>query len=176
IRQIQRVENPRLWKEYAMKRASMAEIGSGGRRVNVQSMKEWMRLMLHPQEAANEVLLFHGTPQQNCSIITEQGFDERVSNRAGHFGTGIYFAENCTKSLSYCRSDDSRFLFLTRVLLGDPHFTQQANSSLRRPPNSSSTTLHDSVIGTPGRSAAHREFVTYDRTQTYPEFLIHIVP
>eukprot|EP00960_Hanusia_phi_P065025 765981-Hanusia_phi.AAC.1 len=173
IRQIQRVENPRMWKLYAMKRASMADVGAACRPVAVQSMKQWMRVMMQPQEGVNEVLLFHGTSQQKCSIITEQGFDERVS-RAGNFGTGIYFAENCTKSLEYSRKS-SKFLFLARVLLGNPSFLQQANQELRRPPKSSSTLQHDSVIGTPSRSAEFREFVTYDRTQTYPEFLIHII-
>lgn len=44
---------------------------------------------------------------QNVSLvdkIANHGFDERVSNLAGMFGCGIYFAENSSKSVIYAHA------------------------------------------------------------------------
>ncbi|KAF0978430.1 hypothetical protein FDP41_002250 [Naegleria fowleri] len=139
----------------------------------------------------NEVYLWHGTKPEFVKKIAEHGFDERVSNLSGLFGAGIYFADYCSKSDQYCTpelSETSRdssnpkdhlyCMFLSRVVLGRqvhhvPHGQSLGNS--RRPPDIPNTNgrPYDSVIGKSNASSnAYTEFIVYDRTQCYPEFLI----
>lgn len=65
------------------------------------------------------------------------------------------------------------YMFYSRVTLGRPQFTK-SSQRFRRPENDL-----DCVIANQGRMAGHfnnyqhhREFIVYDRHQTYPEYLI----
>lgn len=106
--------------------------------------------------------------------IANHGFDERVSNLAGMFGCGIYFAENSSKSVLYAHAsscpqsgavyigqtsacnctgvnDVERVMFLCRVCVGTPHIRLEATDKdkpLRRPPDREDTGIpFDSVLG-----------------------------
>jgi hypothetical protein len=50
-------------------------------------------LLLSFEGHPNERWLFHGTRPSNVHKIIHEGFDHRVSNDYGMFGSGIYFAE-----------------------------------------------------------------------------------
>jgi len=62
------------------------------------------------------------------------------------------------------------YMFLARVSLGQYHAAPEGTtmSNIRRPPGGA-----DSVVGVPSRGAP-REFIVYDRRQTYPEFLLEV--
>lgn len=97
------------------------------------------------------------------------------------FGSGIYFAENSSKSDEYIVPDSSGncYIFLSRVIMGVPFVTLTSQSNLKRPPQRSGLILYNSVLAEcqeTGHKTAqlqrYREFIVYDRKQTYPEFLI----
>lgn len=110
----------------------------------------------------NELYLFHGTKQKYVEAIRTTGFDERVSS-TGLFGTGIYFAENSSKSDEYVVPGQDNvypffhsilyslllvililllllivrrycYMFICRVCLGTPYRTGKPQQELRRPP------------------------------------------
>ena len=61
-------------------------------------------------------------------------------------------------------------------MLGVPHHTAMPMNGIRRPPVMASIAgrPHDSILYTPGMLSPgrYREFIVYDKAQTYPEFLI----
>ena len=125
--------------------------------------------------------MFHGTKPEIVPTIQEHGFDERVCSLAGMYGAGIYFAEACSKSDQYVTTADTGqqrtrrfYMFLGRVCLGYPHHTARSMPNTRRPPE---MTQHipgrpfDSILADVG-ATKYREFIVYDKAQTYPEYLI----
>eukprot|EP00947_MAST-08B_sp_MAST-8B-sp1_P006326 g6326.t1 len=148
--------------------------GPAESRVRVTTYEDWMDNSQLKTRELNEVFLLHGTKPDVVEKIVERGFDERVGNLNGLFGAGIYFAENSSKSNQYVASrprDDRFYMFLARVRLGTPQHVQGTCQRRRRPderPGTSGKKIYDSLIG----NSDHREFIVYDRTQTYPEFLI----
>eukprot|EP00930_Biecheleria_cincta_P006093 TRINITY_DN107078_c0_g1_i1.p1 TRINITY_DN107078_c0_g1~~TRINITY_DN107078_c0_g1_i1.p1 ORF type:complete len:422 (-),score=38.61 TRINITY_DN107078_c0_g1_i1:59-1324(-) len=110
----------------------------------------------------NERLLFHGSPgkgardSNGCILfnhdefspvhaIKHVGFDERLGNVKGMYGAGTYFGDMCSKADQYAGRYNSptnpqgsvgevATIFLSRVCLGCPYFTQQSLEQLKRPP------------------------------------------
>jgi hypothetical protein len=126
----------------------------------------------------NEVHLFHGTPPDIATLISRHGFDERVANMGGLYGAGTYFAENSCKSMQYTvssNSDGEYTIIYSRVLLGHVHTTSQGMQGVRRAPDRVTGVPFDSVVAS-GGTQVHREFIVYDRAQTYPEFIIFFKP
>jgi len=69
---------------------------------------------------ATEVQMFHGTREENISLIAKDGFDPKLSVRTA-YGAGVYFAENAIYSANYMISKDPNeptFMFLASVLVG----------------------------------------------------------
>ena len=87
-------------------------------------------------------------------------------------GDGVYFAENASKSDQYGVPHGQTFyLFVARVCLGAAYGTDSPQHGIKRPPEASAGgPLFDSVLY--DRAGKHREFVVYDRTACYPEFLL----
>lgn len=196
---IKRVENLFLWKRYVLQRSLVAaKIPQGAKAhecVKVESWRSWQRDELSQNFAANEVFLFHGLHHSLVNQIAKEGFDERVCNLKGMFGAGIYLAENSSKSDEYCveNSTNSSFMFLVRATLGAPYEALQPMKRHRRPPCTEghldvietrgvktvcSHPRLDSVIAPTTKTHAqaalckYREFIVYDKTQSYPEFII----
>ncbi len=191
---VARVENPLLWKRYVTQReAVVANLPAGTQRhtrTNVESWRPWQKRELAQHTASNEAFFFHGTKPDIVECITSTGFDERVCSLGGLFGVGVYLAENSSKSDEYCvpNGNGSCFMFLVRAVIGTPAIVLQQMNNLRRPPCTQGHTelrgqfckdpRADSVLAP--TSATHpgaflqkyREFIVYDRTQCYPEFLI----
>ena len=179
--------NSRLWDKYWHRRQEICE---------------------ENRNYPNERMLFHGSLFVNT--IIQKGFDERHSYIGGMFGagkrtsdkpetslksikirpnhdfsfTGIYFAENSSKSNQYvngmgggsgCQAhkDKScykckRQLLLCRVALGKSFFHFSAIKMAHAPPG------HHSVTGRPSPNGGltYPEYVVYRGEQSYPEFLI----
>ena len=77
-KQIQKIQNKKLWERYSHRRHEVADENSN---------------------QCNERMLFHGSPFINA--IVQKGFDERHAYMGGMFGAGIYFAEHSSKSNQY---------------------------------------------------------------------------
>ena len=86
----------------------------------------------------NEYFLFHGLPHNLAHQIAMQGFDERYAGEhfGALFGKGVYFAETASKSDIYTSPDASndRYMFLSRVALGETYNTRQAMRNIWKPP------------------------------------------
>mmetsp|Transcript_57742 Transcript_57742/g.108663 ORF Transcript_57742/g.108663 Transcript_57742/m.108663 type:complete len:219 (-) Transcript_57742:141-797(-) len=180
-----RVENTMLWRQYCNKASEMtARHKSRGlscpalqppvseHLVDVDLPNCLKRQSL--DASLNEVYLWHGTRQLNIEHILQDGFDERVCSLTGMFGAGLYFAEDSCKSGQYAEKSisswRSHFFFLSRVLLGRSHHTDQPMPEIRKAPDS-----FDSVVFSPTEDSPlghHREFVVYDRYQAYPEYIV----
>ena len=112
-----------------------------------------------------------------CSLV------EKIEEKLVHFlllclltlCNLILFFYTDTKST---RSNDKKKMFLVRVCLGEMYVQQQAHV-FKRPPcrhcqedkcSCESNDFYHAVIG--DGSWNFREFIVYDRTQVYPEYVI----
>eukprot|EP00931_Biecheleriopsis_adriatica_P061156 TRINITY_DN3676_c0_g1_i1.p1 TRINITY_DN3676_c0_g1~~TRINITY_DN3676_c0_g1_i1.p1 ORF type:complete len:838 (+),score=166.78 TRINITY_DN3676_c0_g1_i1:79-2592(+) len=122
----------------------------------------------------NEVFLWHGTRHQNIDIICKAGMDERVCQLSGMFGAGIYFAQDSCKSGQYAQRDSrgSRWFLLSRVVLGNPYIAHTAMPQTRRPPDKFDSVVYEPNQAQVGQVGQHREFMVYDRSQVYSEYVI----
>ena len=120
----------------------------------------------------DERSLFHGTDTLDiCRGICINNFDFRKSGKnATAYGEGSYFARDASYSHHYTKASksDERYMFRAKVLVGK--FTQ-GRSDYRRPPEipGESHKLYDACVDSPIDPSI---FVVFDRSQTYPEYLI----
>jgi len=92
------------------------------------------------------------------------------------YGQGVYFAADASHSLQDFltkRSSGKRYIILTKALTGD---FVKGNPKLRLPPSKNSTNdtteakaVYDSTVDDESNPA---EYVIYNDTQAYPEYLI----
>jgi len=110
----------------------------------------------------NERILFHGCPgagarddrgevlfpteaQSPMYAVKRQGFDDRLGNVKGMYGSGTYFADMSSKADQYAGRYNPNMhpdgsvgehatMFLARVTLGCPYLTDQSLEQLQRPP------------------------------------------
>lgn len=128
-------------------------------------------------EAANEQWLFHGTTVAAAQGITDSEFrmDLAGSHRGSMYGKAVYLAECSSKADEYSEAGEDGLcrMLLCRATLGSVLVERE------RHPNAPELELkcrhrHDSLCG--DRWAAvgtFREFVLYDSSQVYPEYIIH---
>ncbi|KAL8558368.1 hypothetical protein ACOMHN_061247 [Nucella lapillus] len=133
----------------------------------------------------NEHYLFHGTKKDTLQKIIQQGLDFRVASDRTMLGSGVYGAESSTKADQYTDVKQNRTkgqeltMFLMRMLLGEPFIHKEQNpQKFRRPPCRScsqsscqcpESKLFDSIIDD---VRLFREFVVYDQSVCYPEYII----
>ena len=185
VERVFRIQHSELWSAYALQRKAVGFLmmlqGKRHPKTKVRTWDGWMKRSLLQDKTSNEVFLFHGTKHEMADVILKSGLDERVCSLEGLFGAGIYLAENSSKSDEYCTSDSRGIcrMFVVRAVLGTPFEAVQAMNNARRPPAMpGSERLHDSVIGVTQDThptaclKKYREFIVYDRRQTYPEFLV----
>ncbi|KAH9494574.1 hypothetical protein Btru_019890 [Bulinus truncatus] len=134
----------------------------------------------------NEHYLFHGTREHLVETLTNRGLDCRTSSAKCMYGKGIYMAESFTKADQYTDSDEQRspngtelYMLLIRAQLGNVCRFKDAKNGLCRPPCKHCSKdkcicdkqdLYDSVMR--DKKEKFREFVLYDNSQCYPEYLI----
>jgi hypothetical protein len=202
VKNISRVENPKLFHKYRMKLNELCLSAAttpfplvtaiDKNEVKTRTLNLLMlEAVLVPE--INEYFLLHGTKVNTRDTIVKQGLDSRLSNSV-YFGNGIYFAESSTKSDQYADSAQQRtaigqplYMFVCRVTLGNPYVARKPKA-FRRPPctqagcNSDTCTthheMHDSVLGThrpDGTPLLFREFILYHPDQSYPEYLVEYV-
>ncbi|EKX32232.1 hypothetical protein GUITHDRAFT_82501 [Guillardia theta CCMP2712] len=185
VERVFRIEHAGLWSAYALERRSIGQLmlqqGNRHPKTKVSTCRDWMKSSLLQDKTSNEAFLFHGTKHDMADAILKSGLDERVCSLEGLFGAGVYLAENSSKSDEYCTPDSHGIcrMLLVRVALGTPFEALQTMRRARRPPAMpGSSRLHDSVMAVTRDTHPqacldkHREFIVYDRRQTYPELLI----
>jgi hypothetical protein len=186
VSKVTRIESPAIWRKYAAQRETMRD-QLRGCHVPVTVVQTYQQLWMAAEldASVNEKYLWHGTKPELpdgtdlIDIIEKNGFDERVGALSGMFGAGVYFADMCSKSDQYCtprRGGRHFYLFLSRVMLGVPYGTTRPMQQTRRPPLMAGVQgrPHDSITYTPrpGSANGYREFIVYDKAQTYPEYLV----
>jgi serine/threonine protein kinase len=179
-----RIQNPTVWRKYSNTRSLIrAATPPAGKppmvtEVNFRPHKD-MRDRLE-STSKGEHFFFHGTKDEIKDLVIDQGFDNRLGG--GMLGQGTYLAESASKSNQYVppttKTGKPQWMFLARGLLGIPHNTPQPMQQAVRPPCTHGHTAPgctharcDSIVYAAG-GARFREFVVYDNTLAYPEFLI----
>jgi len=114
--------------------------------------------MLNLDTSRNEILLFHGCPRKGArdpttlnilydkfspnEAILKRGFDERLGSHSGMMGSGLYFADKCSKADQYAgkyhatqdTAGEEASMFLSRVGLGAIYLANTSLNQMRRPP------------------------------------------
>lgn len=207
------IQSEYLWERYMIRKKHIFSKFSE----NYEKSEIFDHIKKHPlqlgmlDETVNEVSLFHGTSKEVADLITESGFDCRQGAEivTGHpsnsmFGTGLYFAENSSKSNQYVQcpvcggnsignkkpcTDSAESIYeaggytmiLARVLLGDAQLCLEYDGKIYKKkevaPLKADGTHYDSIFAERkiygGNTLKYREFVVFDRSQIYPEFLIY---
>ncbi|NXS89824.1 PAR12 polymerase, partial [Erpornis zantholeuca] len=150
ILQIQRIQNPSLWKVYQWQKEKMKK-ENGGKEVQ-------------------EKLLFHGTDVMSMKTICTQNFDWRICGSNGtNYGKGSYFARDASYSHCYSQATQQGYLmFVARVLVGD---YVKGNPTYVRPPRKCADRLwfYDSCVDDELNPSV---FVVFEKHQIYPEYII----
>ena len=86
---------------------------------NLQLLESYQARKLAKQSVNNEMLLFHGTNEENVRNIALNGFDP-LCNKTSAYGKGTYFAKNASYSMNYMKPNNEgiSFMFLCDVILG----------------------------------------------------------
>mmetsp|Transcript_106302 Transcript_106302/g.189026 ORF Transcript_106302/g.189026 Transcript_106302/m.189026 type:complete len:504 (-) Transcript_106302:33-1544(-) len=183
---VTRIENAYLYNKYAAFRSEMEERHRAHDVMQTEIVPQISSHMTkladelldrNVRSSVNEVLLCHGTSNESAHTIAVEGFDFRLA-RPGYYGTGTYFSSQTCKCRQYC--DQSLTMIISRVALGTPHYADEVNNKVTRPPKCTSTGhLFDSIIAKPGKMKnhvngiqSHQEFVIFEKFQAYPEFLV----
>ncbi|CAO2631686.1 Protein mono-ADP-ribosyltransferase PARP14 [Lemmus lemmus] len=153
IENIERIQNPALWRRYQANKKIMDEKNGHGR---------------------NEKQLFHGTEASSIPHLNSHGFNRSYAGKnATCYGRGTYFAVDASYSAddTYSRPDANRkkYMYYVQVLTGN--YTT-GNSSLIVPPPrdpQNPTDLYDTVTND---AKNPRLFVVFYDNQAYPEYLI----
>ncbi|XP_066302590.1 protein mono-ADP-ribosyltransferase PARP12-like [Branchiostoma lanceolatum] len=158
ILQIERVQNPHLWKKYSM---------------NKQLMMQKSLESRYGRTHYDERKLFHGTDPDITKGICHQNFDFRLSGEnATVYGKGSYFAKEASYSHRYSKAspDGTRYMFLANVLVG--MYTTGKQNIPRPPPIDPSDPygdLYDSCVDNKDNPSI---FVVFKDDQCYPAYLI----
>ncbi|XP_040018846.2 protein mono-ADP-ribosyltransferase PARP12 [Gasterosteus aculeatus] len=150
INNIQRIQNPSLWKVFQWQK---------------QQMKERNKVT-----SVNEQYLFHGTDASLIDAICEQNFDWRMCGVHGtSYGKGSYFARDASRSDCYVqvKSGQHRIMFVALVLVGE--HAKGSSSFVRPPPKGNGKTLYDSCVDSQSDPSI---YVVFEKQQIYPEYLI----
>ncbi|XP_075821311.1 protein mono-ADP-ribosyltransferase PARP14-like isoform X6 [Microtus pennsylvanicus] len=153
IENIERIQNPALWRRYQSNKKIMDEKNGHGR---------------------NEKQLFHGTEASSILHLNSHGFNRSYAGKnAMYYGKGTYFAVKASYSAhdTYSRPDANgkKYMYYVRVLTGN--YTT-GNSSLIVPPPrdpQNPTDLYDTVTDDDKNPSL---FVVFYDNQAYPEYLI----
>ncbi|XP_030281693.1 protein mono-ADP-ribosyltransferase PARP12 isoform X1 [Sparus aurata] len=150
IKNIQRIQNPSLWKVF-------------------QWQKEQM-MMRNGGKAVNQQYLFHGTDESLIEAICEQNFDWRMCGVHGTaYGKGSYFARDASYSDRYTsKKSRNKIMFAALVLVGE--YTKGSSAHVRPPAKRDGKTLYDSCVNLESDPSI---YVIFDKQQIYPEYLIN---
>eukprot|EP00746_Dinoflagellata_sp_MGD_P149898 gnl/MRDRNA2_/MRDRNA2_81885_c0_seq1.p1 gnl/MRDRNA2_/MRDRNA2_81885_c0~~gnl/MRDRNA2_/MRDRNA2_81885_c0_seq1.p1 ORF type:complete len:598 (-),score=106.44 gnl/MRDRNA2_/MRDRNA2_81885_c0_seq1:226-2019(-) len=178
------IQNAQNWTEYKARgdeiKEQLSQLRDAGQTVydSVDKLKTAGHLEeMELDSSTNAVFLFHGTSEAGAAGITQEDFhiNKAGTNAGTLYGRGIYLAESCAKSDEYSRegSDGCRYMLICRVMLGNVHYTDEANPDVDRLVRSCVSGPYHSVLGDREKCrGTFREFIVYDEDQVYPEYLV----
>ncbi|XP_072311158.1 protein mono-ADP-ribosyltransferase PARP12-like [Eucyclogobius newberryi] len=149
ILKIERNQNKAVWEAFQLHKTHMKNKNSG--------------------KPVAERKLFHGTDPLHVETICATNFDWRLCGVNGTaYGQGSYFARDAKYSHSYTGTSQLRFMFVSRVLVGD---YARGSSEYRRPPSKdgSNMNLYDSCVDNIVNPSI---FVVFEKQQIYPEYVL----
>lgn len=131
----------------------------------------------------NEFLLFHGTQPSAANNICKEGFliSKSGANTGMLYGPGIYLAESSSKGDEYAEDDaDGPYqglyaMLICRAVCGNLLVNEQQapNGQALREACTSIDRQYHSVLGDREKiRGTYREFVVYDSSQVYPEYIV----
>lgn len=198
VTDVERIENVQLWDNYIHEREKLIRtiLEDGPRpfkKLETMSQRGPVLTSRYLDKTLtrelysdlNEVYLFHGTKPELVDNIKTKGMDLRHSSHQSMMGMGNYFAESSTKSDQYADDKNNRGcqglnMFLVRVLLGNI-YRAKGRHQYKHPPctkclNDECTNQNhkhfDSVVADFGGGSLFREFIVYNASQCYPEYII----
>uniref|UniRef100_A0A1X7UHJ5 Poly [ADP-ribose] polymerase n=1 Tax=Amphimedon queenslandica TaxID=400682 RepID=A0A1X7UHJ5_AMPQE len=154
ILSIQRLQNPTLYKQYAVRKKEMEKH--------------------NPKGHQNERLLWHGTSPDTLDKINTRGFDRNFAGKnATYYGKGVYFARDASYSHGYTSPDANgvRHMYYTLVLTGE--FTRGDTSMLAPPPKNPQVDPNVTFDATVNNVADPSIFVVYQDAQNYPAYMVN---
>merc|ERR1712048_117458 len=114
--------------------------------------------------------------------IVSRGFESRQAHENSYYGAGAYFASRWCKAAQYMMKDGRRsgVIIVARVLLGHCYETGKVCREMKLPPERFGGERFDSVVANPGpmtghhaNRQVHQEFVIFNNSQAYPEYVLH---
>ncbi|XP_028285099.1 protein mono-ADP-ribosyltransferase PARP14-like [Parambassis ranga] len=155
IRKIERLQNIHLRQAYEVQKNHFSE-----------KNKE--------KGGAGEKFLYHGTSQDNCESIINNGFNRSFAGtHATLFGHGTYFAVKASYSANPTYSspaaDGSQVMIVARVLTG---VYTLGHSNMKIPPPCNGQQRHDlydSVVDSMNNPSM---YIVFTDNQAYPDYLI----
>eukprot|EP00105_Crassostrea_gigas_P040101 XP_019924249.1 PREDICTED: poly [ADP-ribose] polymerase 11-like [Crassostrea gigas] len=197
VTNVERIEKVELWHDYIhardkiirkiLKRGPFKKLESISNcirgPVNTSTKKhKTLNREIYPE--MNEYYLFHGTKSDIVGNLINKGLDPRHSGDKTMMGRGIYCAEVSIKSDQYADDKNNRrtiglTILLVRMVLGNIYVATKPKQ-FKMPPcttcltdrctNESHEHFDSVVADIPNK--LFREFIVYDGTQCYPEYLI----
>ncbi|KAK7886165.1 hypothetical protein WMY93_025786 [Mugilogobius chulae] len=149
IVKIERIQNKAVWEAFQLQKNHMKNKNNG--------------------RPVTERKLFHGTDSSHVETICATNFDWRLCGVNGTaYGQGSYFARDAKYSHSYTGTSHVRFMFVSRVLVGE--FTR-GSSEYKRPPSKDggNVNLYDSCVDNIMNPSI---FVVFEKQQIYPEYVL----
>eukprot|EP00746_Dinoflagellata_sp_MGD_P034068 gnl/MRDRNA2_/MRDRNA2_181321_c0_seq1.p1 gnl/MRDRNA2_/MRDRNA2_181321_c0~~gnl/MRDRNA2_/MRDRNA2_181321_c0_seq1.p1 ORF type:complete len:269 (-),score=37.95 gnl/MRDRNA2_/MRDRNA2_181321_c0_seq1:5-748(-) len=191
--EVSRNENLNLWLQYWLRRETLHELCTKQEPVGKKASTSYQDELKFVQtgnvvdwtpqapgglrDEAGEVFLLHGTSSPAARQICTNGFSlGRIGSRSGGciYGPGIYFTENSSKADEYSKPDGQlRTMLLCRVAMGQVLCVVEAEPDLHWLCGQINEKKYHSVLGDRARArGTYREFVIYDSSQVFPEYLI----
>ncbi|CAE7697420.1 Tiparp [Symbiodinium pilosum] len=162
-----RVEDEVLWRTYAARRAEIRKRSVVRADVKPETAESFQySATLSLDHGVNEVWLLHGTSEVAANAISKGNF---IPSTGGCFGAGVYFADTASKSNGYAKAagDGCKIMLLCRVVLGNVRVLPKGSDS------SADRFAKDPGVDTILGETNAREFVVYDATQIYPEYIMY---
>jgi len=193
---VQRNENTKIWRKYALKRhlikENLQEENAAGEvehivvKTSSDHTGEFPSLTAGLDKTINEWYLWHGTSVAGAQQICEVDFKQRYAGSVTGtlYGPGTYFADSCTKSDEYAgtvpqgdEDDPSNPVFiclLCRVVGGLVNYNEEVEPNAEELTNSCLHEKYDSVLGDREKCRnTFKEFVIFGSDQAYPEYIVH---
>jgi hypothetical protein len=184
VTKVVRIENGPVWKRYWDRKQQMLKGKKPKNKLAAATMDRISQCgnfpLVQVSKEINELLLFHGTSEDSANSIAKGGFDPTKANLMGMYGAGTYCADYSCKSMQYTPATcaGERVFIICRVLMGQAYHSPKTLRNVKEPPEDKKGQRYESVFAEEGKSNGggqeHNEYVTYDASQVYPEYLVYI--
>jgi len=171
------VQNHRVYEEYQLKCKKLKARRDDRVLPTIFTMQAECSILQELNSEIHEVRLWHGTSKEAAESIAASDFRLNLagSNAGTLYGSGVYFADSCSKSDEYSQpsADGLRCLILCRVALGCVLYNDEISPDGEQLTRKCLSGEYDSVLGDREKCrGTFKEFIIFDEAQVYPEFLV----